>query len=76
MIWNRNAAAAHSRHQAYATTGCGTHDCGLEPAGRVAQGRRLAPERAIDGRALSFVQRPARDRILNCRRDRTGFLRR
>ena len=64
------------RHQAYATAGCGTHDCGLEPAGRVALGHGLAAERAIDGRALSFDQRPARDRILNCRRDGTGFLRR
>jgi hypothetical protein len=45
------------------------HDCGLEPAGPVG---RLA----IDGAALTFDQRPARDRILNCRRDRTGFLRR
>jgi hypothetical protein len=55
------------------------HDCGLEPAGpagSVAQGRRSAPERAIDGAALSFDQRSARDRILNCRRYRTRFLRR
>jgi hypothetical protein len=55
------------------------HVYGLEPAGpagRLAEGRRPAPERAIDGAALSFDQRPARDRILNCRRDRTGFLRR
>jgi len=35
---------------------------GLEPAGpvgRLAQGCRLAPERAIDGAALSFDQRAA-----------------
>jgi hypothetical protein len=54
-------------------------DCGLEPggpAGRVAQESRLAPDRAIDGAALSRDQRPARNRILNCRCDRTGCLRR
>ena len=37
------------------------HVYGLEPAGpagRLAQGRRPAPERAIDGAALSFDQRP------------------
>src|ERR1700716_407717 len=52
------------------------HDCSLEPAGPAGSRTSAAPERATDGAALSFDQRPARDRILNCRRDRTGFLRR
>jgi hypothetical protein len=55
------------------------HDCGLERPVRPAGWRKdvdCPPERAIEGAALSFDQRPARDRILNCRRDRTGCLRR